>query len=117
AGAGGQILVTEATRNLVRNLLPVDLQLRDLGEHRLRDLRDAEHVYQVITSDLPADFPLLKSLDRPQHNLPAQLTAFIGRGREVADIRNQLLQPATRALTLTGPGGTGKTRLALEVAA
>src|SRR4029078_1543691 len=102
AGAGGQILVTEATRNLVRNLLPVDLQLRDLGEHRLRDLRDAEHVYQVVSSDLPDDFPALKSLDRPQHNLPAQLTAFIGRGREVETIRDQLLQPTTRVSTLAG---------------
>lgn len=116
AGAGGQILMTEATRNLVRDLLPVDLQLRDLGEHRLRDLRDAEHVYQVVTADLPADFPALKSLDRPQHNLPVQLTTFVGRGREVEDIREQLLRPETRVLTLTGPGGTGKTRLALEVA-
>ncbi len=116
AGAGGQILLTEATRNLVRSLLPGDLELRDLGEHRLRDLRDAEHVYQVVAPGLPDDFPPLKSLDRPQHNLPAQLTAFIGRGREVEDIRDQLVQPTTRILTLTGPGGTGKTRLALEAA-
>jgi predicted ATPase/class 3 adenylate cyclase/Tfp pilus assembly protein PilF len=116
AGAGGQILLTEATRNLVRSLLPADVQLRDLGEHRLRDLRDAENVYQVVGPDLPDDFPPLKSLDRPQHNLPAQLTTFIGRAREVEAIRDQLLQPTTRVLTLTGPGGTGKTRLALEVA-
>src|SRR3954452_16244118 len=117
AGAGGQILVTEATRNLMRDLLPGDIQLRDLGEHRLRDLRDAERVYQVIGLDLPDDFPPLKSLDRPQHNLPVQLTSFVGRGREVEEIREQLLQPETRVLTLTGPGGTGKTRLALQAAA
>lgn len=116
AGAGGQILLTEATRNLVRDLLPGEIHLRDLGEHRLRDLRDAEHVFQVTGLDLPDDFPPLKSLDRPQHNLPVQLTSFVGRGREVEEIRDRLLQPETRILSLTGPGGTGKTRLALQAA-
>jgi predicted ATPase/class 3 adenylate cyclase/Tfp pilus assembly protein PilF len=119
AGAGGQILLTEATRLLVRDLssagMPLDLV--DLGEHRLRDLREAEHVFQLTTPGLPSDFPPLKSLDRQTHNLPPQLTPFIGREALVAEIRGRLDQPGVRLLTLTGPGGAGKTRLALHVAA
>jgi predicted ATPase/class 3 adenylate cyclase/Tfp pilus assembly protein PilF len=118
AGAGGQILLTEATRLLVRDLstdgMPLDLV--DLGEHRLRDLREAEHVFQLIAPGLPADFPPLKSLDRQTHNLPPQLTPFIGREALVAEICGRLDQPGVRLLTLTGPGGAGKTRLALHVA-
>ena len=116
AGSGGQILVTEATRNLARDLLPADIQLRDLGQHRLRDLRETERVYQIVAPDLPADFPPLTSLDRPIHNLPVEVTAFIGRETEVVAARDVLAQPDVRLLTLTGPGGTGKTRLALRVA-
>jgi predicted ATPase/class 3 adenylate cyclase len=119
AGAGGQILLTEATRQLVRDLPSAELplQLIDLGEHRLRDLSEVEHVYQLVAPGLPADFPPLKSLDRQIHNLPPQLTPFIGREALVAEIRGRLEQPSVRLLTLTGPGGTGKTRLALRVAA
>ena len=117
AGAGGQILVTEATRQLVRDDLPTGMQLLDLGEHQLRDLRDAEHVFQLTTPDLPRDFPPLKSMARQSHNLPLQLTPFIGREGLVAAIRSQLERPAVRLLTLTGPGGVGKTRLALRTAA
>ena len=119
AGAGGQILLTEATRQLVREISSTELPLRviDLGEHRLRDLNDVEHVFQLTAPGLPADFPPLKSLDRQTHNLPPQLTPFIGREALVAEIRDRLAQPAVRLLTLTGPGGAGKTRLALQVAA
>src|SRR5918994_364902 len=119
AGAGGQILLTEATRLLVRDLSPagMPLQLVDLGEHRFRDLREAEHVFQLTAPGLPSDFPPLKSLDRQTHNLPPQLTPFIGREALVAEIRGRLEQPGVRLLTLTGPGGAGKTRLALQVAA
>src|SRR5215213_6903187 len=119
AGAGGQILLTEATRQLIRDLSSVEapLQFIDLGEHRLRDLSEVEHVFQLTAPGLPADFPPLKSLDRQTHNLPPQLTPFIGRDALAAEIRGRLEQPAVRLLTLTGPGGTGKTRLALQVAA
>jgi len=117
AGSGGQILLTEATRNLVRDQMPADVRLLDLGEHHLRDLREAEHVFQVAAAGLPSAFPSLRSLTRAMHNLPAQLTTFIGRVREVAAVRARLLDPAVRLLTLTGPGGTGKTRLSLQVAA
>ena len=119
AGAGGQVLLTEATRQLVRDLSAagMPLQLVDLGQHGLRDLRDVEHVFQLTAPGLPADFPPIKSLDRQTHNLPPQLTPFIGREALVAEIRERLEQPGVRLLTLTGPGGAGKTRLALQVAA
>ncbi|MGH2617146.1 MAG: ATP-binding protein, partial [Thermomicrobiales bacterium] len=117
SAAGGQMVMTEATRNLVRELLPRDIRLRDLGEHSLRDLREAEHVYQIDAEGLPSDFPPLKTVDRPLHNLPADVTAFIGREQEVAEAKHRLEEPGLRLLTLTGPGGTGKTRLALQVAA
>ena len=119
AGAGGQILLTEATRQLVRDVGVAEhsLQLVDLGEHRLRDLSEVEHVFQLIAPGLPSDFPPLKSLDRQRHNLPPQLTPFIGREAVAVEIRSRLEQPGVRLLTLTGPGGTGKTRLALHVAA
>jgi predicted ATPase/class 3 adenylate cyclase len=116
AGFGGQLLVTEVTRNLVRDTLPAEVTLRDLGEHRLRDLREAEHVYQVTAPGLPADFPPLMSLSRQMHNLPAQVTGFVGREQEVEQIQQRLAEPGVRLLTLTGPGGTGKTRLSLEAA-
>ena len=118
AGAGGQILLTEATRQLVRELSAagLPLQLVDLGEHGLRDLREVEHVFQLTAPGLPSDFPPLKSLSRQTHNLPPQLTPFIGREALVAEIRGRLEQPGVRLLTLTGPGGAGKTRLALQVA-
>src|SRR5215213_5517421 len=118
AGAGRQILLTEATRQLVRDLSPagMPLQIVDLGEHGLRDLREAEHVFQLTAPGLPSDFPPLKSLDRQLHNLPPQLTPFIGREALVAEICGRLEQPDVRLLTLTGPGGAGKTRLALHAA-
>jgi predicted ATPase/class 3 adenylate cyclase/Tfp pilus assembly protein PilF len=114
--AGGQILITEATRNLLRDGLPPEIELRDLGEHRLRDLREAEHVFQLTSSGLPSDFPPIQSLSRPTSNLPTQVNAFIGRESEIADVKQRLADPAVRLLTLTGPGGTGKTRLAMRVA-
>jgi predicted ATPase/class 3 adenylate cyclase/Tfp pilus assembly protein PilF len=116
ATAGGQIVLTEATRNLVRDHLPQDVALRNLGEHRLRDLREAEHVFQVDAEGLPTQFPPLQTVDRQMHNLPAQVTAFVGREQELADVKQRLEEPGVRLLTLTGPGGTGKTRLALQVA-
>jgi predicted ATPase/class 3 adenylate cyclase len=115
AGHGGQTLLAQSTFDLVRDTLPAGASVRDLGEHRLRDLQRPERIYQLVTVDLPADFPPLRTLETFPNNLPIQLTSFIGREREVAEITRLL--STTRLLTLTGSGGTGKTRLALQVAA
>ncbi len=115
AGWGGQILLSRATKTLIERTLPPGAGLRDLGEHRLKDLARPEHIFQLVASDLRADFPPPRTLDATPNNLPVQLTSFIGREREVA-VARQLLG-TTRLLTLTGPGGTGKTRLALHLAA
>src|SRR4051794_32039213 len=112
AGHGGQILLSEATRGIVAYDLPEDVTLRDMGEHRLKDLLHPEHIFQVTIADLPHDFPLLISLSTQPNNLPLQLTSFIGREHDVAAIQQWLRDPKVRLLTLTGPGGTGKTRLA-----
>jgi predicted ATPase/class 3 adenylate cyclase len=112
---GGQILLSNATQELVRNDLPSQVELRDLGLHRLRDLARAEHIYQVVTQDLPDAFPALKSLEVVPNNLPRQLTTFIGREPVIAEVKRFLAD--THLLTLTGPGGSGKTRLAVEIAA
>lgn len=117
AGHGGQVLLSLATQELVRDQLPPTAQLRDLGEHRLKDLLRPERVFQLVAPDLPADFPLLHTLNNRSNNLPAQVTPFIGREREVEAARQQLQRPEVRLLTLTGPGGTGKTRLGLQLAA
>jgi predicted ATPase/class 3 adenylate cyclase len=115
AGHGGQILLTQATCDELADRLPPDVTLKDMGERRLRDLIRAERVYQVVMAGLPADFPPLKTLDFRPNNLPVQLTSFVGREREMADAKRLL--KTTRLLTLTGAGGAGKTRLALQVAA
>jgi class 3 adenylate cyclase len=115
AGHGGQILLTQATYELVRHNGVPDITLRDLGERRLKDLIRPEHVYQLVTTGLPANFPPLKTLDLRPNNLPVQLTSFIGRENQIAEVKDLL--SAARLLTLTGAGGTGKTRLALQVAA
>ena len=117
AGHGGQILLTATTYELVRDSLPDGVALRDLGERRLKDLTRPEHVWQVAADGLPADFPPLKTLDARPNNLPAQPNAFIGREAQMAEALALLRRPDVRLLTLIGPGGTGKTRLALQVAA
>lgn len=117
AGHGGQILLSQTTYELTRNALPPGAQLRDLGERRLKDLRQPEHIYQLVTPDLPADFPPLRTLDARPTNLPSQPTALIGRELEAAAACAFLRRPDVRLLTLTGPSGAGKTRLALQVAA
>jgi predicted ATPase/class 3 adenylate cyclase len=113
AAHGGQILLSQITRDLVGEQLPSDITLLDKGEHRLKDLLHRIHLYQVVAADLPADFPPLKTLELFPNNLPIQLTSFIGREREMSEVK-QLLSN-TRLLTLIGPGGTGKTRLSLRV--
>lgn len=112
---GGQVLVSDATRALISSGLPDDLHLRDLGEHRLRDLAGPERLVQLDADDLPAQFPAVRSLDARPNNLPTQLTTFVGRERELTEALDLLGR--TRLLTMTGPGGTGKTRLSLQVAA
>ena len=115
AGHGGQILLSQAVKILAAPDLPPGVSLRELGAHRLKDLREPEHLFQVVHLDLPGDFPPLKSLDVRLNNLPIQLTSFIGRAQEIAEVKRLL--GAARLVTLTGSGGAGKTRLALQVAA
>ena len=114
AGHGGKVLVSETTSALLADALPAGASLRALGEHRLKDLRP-ERLWQLVVDGLAADFPPIRSLDARPNNLPNQLTSFVGRERELAEA-GSLLESA-RLLTLTGPGGTGKTRLSLELAA
>ena len=115
AGHGGQTLLSAVTDELVRGNLPPGVELRDLGEWRLKDLARLEHIYQLLAPDLPADFPPLRALDAIRTNLPSQLTSFVGREKEISAVTR--LIAANRLVTLTGPGGTGKTRLSLRVAA
>ena len=112
---GGQVILSQTTAQLVQDTLPDRVSLRDMGAHRLKDLQRAEQVFQVIHPDLPADFPALKSLDGHPHNLPVQLTSFIGREEEINEV-NGLLS-TSRLVTLAGTGGSGKTRLAQEIGA
>jgi len=116
SGAGEQILLTDTAR-ILATTLPPGYALQNLGEHRLRDLIEAEHIFQLAGPGLPATFPPLKSLDRQPHNLPAQPTALIGREQELTTLHELLTDAETRLTTLVGPGGTGKTRLALQAAA
>lgn len=114
AAHGEQILLSHTTADLVANQLPGEISLRDLGEHQLKGLLHPEKLWQVVAPDLSGDFPALSSLSTPTNNLPTQLTTFIGRERELSDAQEKL--GAARLLTLIGPGGTGKTRLSLQIA-
>jgi len=115
AAHGGQTLLSQAVVELLRDRLPPEVALRDLGSVRLRDLTSPEHVYQVLHPRLRRDFPALRSIETTPNNLPQQLTTFIGRERELTEARELLA--SARLLTLTGPGGIGKTRLSLQLAA
>ncbi len=112
---GGQVLISGTTATLAGQDLGDGTTLRDLGEHRLKDLAQPERIYQLLIDGLPNDLPPVRSLDRTPNNLPLQVTTFIGRGPEIRD--GLRLLETTRLLTLTGPGGTGKTRLSLQLAA
>lgn len=113
-GWGGQVLCSQAAADLARDHLPVGVALLDLGDHRLADLSRAERVFQVADPGLPSAFPPLRSPGR-RHTLPAAVTSFVGRAKEIKEVRGLLDE--SRLVTLTGVGGGGKTRLALEVAA
>lgn len=115
AGHGGQILLSQTTYDLLKDKHDDETELRDMGERRLKDISSPKHLYQVVVPDLPSEFPPLTTLQTEHHNLPAQLTSFVGRERELIEAAELLA--SVRLLTFIGPGGTGKTRLSLQVAA
>ncbi len=117
AGHGGQILMSGTVADFGESVLPPGGSLRDLGVHRLKDLTLPERLYQLVHTDLPEEFPPPVTLEASPHNFPLQTTEFLGRRHEINAIRSMLLAPATRLVTIFGPGGGGKTRLGLQVAA
>jgi predicted ATPase/class 3 adenylate cyclase len=112
---GSQILISAATRELVKEEIADDVTLLDLGAHRLKDLTNPEHVWQVTTANLPAEFPPLLSLDSKPNNLPMQVTTFVGRERDLQELRSHVDEH--RLVTLFGAGGVGKTRMAVQLGA
>ncbi|MDQ3706233.1 MAG: adenylate/guanylate cyclase domain-containing protein [Chloroflexota bacterium] len=114
---GGQTLLSRTTYDLVNEVLPGGVELRDLGEHQLKDLQQPEHIFELVVPGLPSDFPPLKTLDTRPNNLPTQRSPLVGREAILATVQRLLLSDGVGLLTLTGPGGMGKTRLALQIAA
>jgi len=122
-GHGGQLLLSETTAALVRDEMPEGTSLLDLGRHRLKDIEQPEQIMQLVIQGLLSQFPPPKSLEaidveklRIPNNLPVQSTPFIGRKRELSELEKLLADPDTRQITIVGPGGMGKTRLALALA-
>ena len=116
AGHGGQILLAQITADLLRDKLPADTHLVDMRERRLKDIAQPVHLYQITAPDLPSDFAPLTAEEVFNHNLPTQLTAFLGRETELASLNALLSDTNNRLITLVAPGGMGKTRLSLEAA-
>ncbi|HXQ39339.1 MAG TPA: adenylate/guanylate cyclase domain-containing protein, partial [Anaerolineales bacterium] len=114
AGHGGQILISDVTAQVAREHLPMGISLLELGEHHLKGLMHPERIFQLTAPDLQKDFPPLHSVPTATNNLPSQLTSFIGRERELREAQEKLA--STKLLTLIGPGGTGKTRLSIQIA-
>jgi predicted ATPase/class 3 adenylate cyclase len=117
-GHGGQVLLTQAAHQVLGGLLPQGAALLDLGQHRLKDIIEPEHIFQITANGLPVDFPALRSQNIRMHNLRPQHIPFVGREDEIAEIV-EMLAPENnevRLLTLIGPGGVGKTRAALQAA-
>lgn len=114
AGNGGQVLISDPTRALAERALPAGVMLRDVGRHRLKDLPDAEHLFELIIPGLLSDFPAIRSLEPAAGNVPVPLSRFVGRQAEIDDVSRLIAE--SRLLTLVGPGGVGKTRLMIEVA-
>lgn len=117
AAHGGQVVLSETTRDLVADGLPAGTGIRDLGDHRFKDLDRAHRIFQLVVPGLPATFPPLRSLDARPNNLPVQPTPLLGRADVLAAAREMLAQGDARLLTMIGPGGIGKTRLGLQLAA
>ena len=117
SGHGGQVLVSDATSVLTRESLPAGATLQEIGTFRLKDLSAPQQLFQLMHPEVPSDFPALNTLDNRPNNIPSQATALIGREREIAAIAELLALDEVSLVTLTGPGGTGKTRLAFQVAA
>lgn len=113
---GGQVLLSGATYDRLGDELPQGMRMADLGHYRLKDLTDSEHLYQLEIAGLPKEFPPLRAARPEITNLPAQLTSFVGRRKELDELNQLISDPDCRILTLVGPGGIGKTRLALETA-
>jgi predicted ATPase/class 3 adenylate cyclase len=112
AGHGGQILFSQSAQEKLNNALPPEVELRDMGERRFKNIMKPERIFQLIVPDLPSEFPPLNTLESFNHNLPAQLTSFIGRDRELKEVMKHVAE--NRIVTLTGSGGAGKTRLSLQ---
>jgi predicted ATPase len=113
-GYGGQVLLSEMIASLIKRSIPKECSLTDLGEHRLKGIAVLERIFQLSHTELAAEFPPLKSLATFKHNLPRQLSTFIGREKELAEVMDLLKE--THHITLVGPGGTGKTRLMVQAA-
>ena len=115
AAHGGQVLLSLATKDLIKDSLPANTELRDMGEHYLKNLMYPEHLFQLNIAGLPSDFPPLNTLTH-RHNLPIQLTSFVAREPELERIQDYLSRDDIRLVTLIGPPGIGKTRLSIEAA-